>query len=166
MKMQLLYIYIVIWPTAVVGDPKAPFSIATTPRYLGRRYSFPSIAQFTLDPYLMMLSVKQGSIKHQFFQFLVWLDLAFNPDLPGHCRKLTIMTVGLYIYMISISAQSARAIEILTASLLRGKIPTPMSTLDMTLNYQIGARGVMVIATGYGHGDTSSIPGQDWLHFT
>ena len=29
-----------------------------------------------------------------------------------------------------------------------------------------GAHGVMVIVTGYGHGDTSSIPGQDWLHFT
>ena len=29
-----------------------------------------------------------------------------------------------------------------------------------------GARGVIVIVTGYGHGDTSSIPGQDWLHFT
>ena len=26
--------------------------------------------------------------------------------------------------------------------------------------------GVMVIITGYGHGDTSSIPGQDWFHFT
>ena len=25
----------------------------------------------------------------------------------------------------------------------------------------IGARGVMVIVTGYGHGDTSSVPGQD-----
>ena len=29
-----------------------------------------------------------------------------------------------------------------------------------------GARGVIVIITGYGHGDTSSIPGQDWFHFT
>ena len=29
-----------------------------------------------------------------------------------------------------------------------------------------GARGVMVIVTGYGHGNPSSIPGQDWLHFT
>ena len=29
-----------------------------------------------------------------------------------------------------------------------------------------GARGVMVIVAGYGHGDTSSIPVQDWLHFT
>ena len=29
-----------------------------------------------------------------------------------------------------------------------------------------GARGVMVIVTGYGHDDTSSIPGQDRLHFT
>ena len=29
-----------------------------------------------------------------------------------------------------------------------------------------GARGVMVIVTGYGHGDTSSNTGPDWLHFT
>ena len=28
------------------------------------------------------------------------------------------------------------------------------------------ACGVMVIITGYGHGDTSSNPGRDWLHFT
>ena len=29
-----------------------------------------------------------------------------------------------------------------------------------------GARSVMVIIVGIGHGDTSSNPGQDWLHFT
>ena len=29
-----------------------------------------------------------------------------------------------------------------------------------------GARGVMVIVVGNGHGHTSSNPGQDWLHFT
>ena len=29
-----------------------------------------------------------------------------------------------------------------------------------------GAHGVMVIVQGNGHGDTSSIPGWDWLHFT
>ena len=29
-----------------------------------------------------------------------------------------------------------------------------------------GARGVMVIVVGNEHGDTSSNPGQDWLHFT
>ena len=29
-----------------------------------------------------------------------------------------------------------------------------------------GAHGVMVIVPAYEHGDTSSIPGQDWLHFT
>ena len=32
--------------------------------------------------------------------------------------------------------------------------------------WRLNMRGVMVIVTGYGHGDTSSIPGQDWLHFT
>ena len=29
-----------------------------------------------------------------------------------------------------------------------------------------GARGVMVIVTENGHGDTSSNSGRDWLHFT
>ena len=29
-----------------------------------------------------------------------------------------------------------------------------------------GACGVMVIVVGNGHGDTSSNPGRDWLHFT
>ena len=29
-----------------------------------------------------------------------------------------------------------------------------------------GARGVIVIAVGNEHGDTSSNPGRDWLHFT
>ena len=29
-----------------------------------------------------------------------------------------------------------------------------------------GARGVLVIVIGNGHGDTSSNPGRDWLHFT
>ena len=28
-----------------------------------------------------------------------------------------------------------------------------------------GARGVMVIVVENGHGDTSSNPGRDWLHF-
>ena len=29
-----------------------------------------------------------------------------------------------------------------------------------------GACGVMAIIEGYGHGDTSSNPGPDWLYFT
>ena len=29
-----------------------------------------------------------------------------------------------------------------------------------------GARGVMVIVVGNGHGDTSSNSGRNWLHFT
>ena len=29
-----------------------------------------------------------------------------------------------------------------------------------------GACGVVVIVVGNGHGDTSSNPGRDWLHFT
>ena len=33
-------------------------------------------------------------------------------------------------------------------------------------NPKYGARGVIVIVVGNGHGDTRSNPGRDWLHFT
>ena len=52
--------------TVVEGDPKAPFSIATTLRCKGGRYSFPGLLHFTLDTYLIMLSVKQGGVKYHF----------------------------------------------------------------------------------------------------
>ena len=36
-----------------------------------------------------------------------------------------------------------------------------LGSLILCTCYNGGARGVMFIVTGYGHGDTSSIPGQD-----
>ena len=42
------------------------FSIATTLRCKGGSYSIPGLLQFTLDTYLIMLSVKQGGIKYNF----------------------------------------------------------------------------------------------------
>ena len=41
------------------------------------------------------------------------------------------------------------------------------SLLPQTLvNSRGGAHGIIVIIVGNGHGDTSSNPGRDWLHFT
>ena len=52
--------------TVVEGDQKALFSIATTLRCRGVRYTFPWIAHFILDMYLILLIVKQGGIKYHF----------------------------------------------------------------------------------------------------
>ena len=50
--------------TVVKGDQKAPFSIATT---LGKGATpFPRLLHFSLDTYLILLSVKQGGIKYHF----------------------------------------------------------------------------------------------------
>ena len=51
--------------TLVKSDPKAPFSIATTPRCREGKGAtpFPGLLHFTLDHYLKLLSVKQGGIK-------------------------------------------------------------------------------------------------------
>ena len=41
---------------------------------------FPVLLHFTLDTYLIMLRVKQGSI-NTIFESLVWFDLTLNPGL-------------------------------------------------------------------------------------
>ena len=42
----------------------------------------------------------------------------------------------------------------------------PRDDVDRQYVSRRGARGVMVIVVGNGHGDTSSNPQRDWLHFT
>ena len=54
---------------------------------------------------------------------------------------------------------------------VRVRVPTMgqiklFNLLQCIINYLGGARGVMVIVAGCGHGDTSLNPGPDWLHFT
>ena len=52
--------------TIVKGDQKAPLSIATTLRCWEGATPFPGLLHFTLDTYLISLSVKQGGIKYHF----------------------------------------------------------------------------------------------------
>ena len=80
--------------TLVEGDPKAPFSITTTPRSWGESYSIPWIAPLYL--YLIMLSVKQ-STKVPFFQSLVWPDLGLNSGLPANALLIKPMAGIHYI---------------------------------------------------------------------
>ena len=55
--------------TIVEGYLKAPFLISTIPRCRGGWYSFPWIAPLYTWPYLIVLTVKQGSIKYHFWVF-------------------------------------------------------------------------------------------------
>ena len=66
--------------TVVEGSSKAPFSIDTTPRYRGGRYSFPWIAPL----YPWNVPYKQVP----FSEFFVWLDLALKFSLLDHWRTL------------------------------------------------------------------------------
>ena len=62
--------YVYKLATSVEGDPKAPFSIGTSPMCWGGRYFFLWVARFTFDPYLIRLSVEQGGIKYHFLSLL------------------------------------------------------------------------------------------------
>ena len=63
---QFILVIKVKLATVVEGDQKAPFSIATTPRCMEGCYSFLGLLHFTLDTYLILLSVMQGGIKYHF----------------------------------------------------------------------------------------------------
>ena len=49
--------------TIVKDGPKAPFLIATTLRHMEGASPFPGLLHFTLELYLIMLSVKQVGIE-------------------------------------------------------------------------------------------------------
>ena len=59
--------WVLSWPTVAEGDPLASFSIATTPTCWGGCYTFFWIAPLILDPYLIILAVKQRGINHPLF---------------------------------------------------------------------------------------------------
>ena len=65
--------------TVVKGDPKAPFSIATTPRCKGGGYSFLWLAP--LYPWSLPYNAECKVASSTIFESLVWLDLGLN---PGH----------------------------------------------------------------------------------
>ena len=83
--------------TVVECEPKAPFSIVITPRCRWGRYSFPGLLHFTLDPYLIMLSVEQGGIKYHFLS--VWHDSTWDwtPDSRTIGEHSTPLVNGLYV---------------------------------------------------------------------
>ena len=94
------------WLTVVKGKPMAPFSIATTPRCRERCYSFPWLAPLTLDPYLIMLNVKQEGIKYDFLS--LWHDSTQDRTLVSlttgeHSLSfflfLSSLSLSLYIYI-------------------------------------------------------------------
>ena len=71
-----IYIYIYIkysWPIEVKGDTNSPFSITTT---LECGTSFSAVLHFTLDMYLIMLSIKQRDYQVPFLS--LWYDSTWD----------------------------------------------------------------------------------------
>ena len=68
--------------TIVKGDHNARFSIATTLRRWGGRYSFPGLLHCTPNTYLILLCVKQEGIKYHFKVFGMTRP-GIEPSSPG-----------------------------------------------------------------------------------
>ena len=85
--------------TIVEGEPKAPFSIATTPRCREGASPFLGLLHFTFHTYGIILSVKQGRIKYHFFKKVFGMTRpGIEPRSPGplaneYCR----MSIGEWV---------------------------------------------------------------------
>ena len=62
--------------TVEEGDQMDPFSIATILRCREGATSFPGLLHFTLDTYVILLSVKQGGVKYHFKS--LWYDATWD----------------------------------------------------------------------------------------
>ena len=62
--------------TVVEGDQKAPFIIATTQRCSGGTTLFLGLLHFTIDTYIILLSVKPGVMKYHFLG--LWYDATWD----------------------------------------------------------------------------------------
>ena len=87
------------WPTVFKGDPKALFSIATSPRCRVRHYYFLWNALCTLDPYFIMLSVKQGNIKYHFLVFSITRPGIESRSPAPLTNTLPTMPLGRFRYI-------------------------------------------------------------------
>ena len=93
-EKQWHYLNKVKLEAAVEGDLKAPLLIATTLRCAGATL-FQGLTHFTLDPHLIMPSVKQGSIKYHFFWVFGMTRPWIEPRSPGPlANTLTIMPMS------------------------------------------------------------------------
>ena len=195
--------------TIVEGDPKAPFSIATTPRCRGGRYSyiymlsgvsqlssvFPSVIQ-TFQKCLLKyknpasnkaktnrptissrddLTVVKFGFRVIAFLPLTKSALTVSYNTTGICKFFIIyiyiyIYIYMYIYVCEIWSKKSLLlyVPINRCQWLRIELRTWICDNRRIMNKYMtgGARGVMVIGVGNGHGDTSSNPGRNWLHFT
>ena len=71
-EISIIYIAIVKLATVVKGDRRLPFQ-QLLQRGVGEGATpFPGLLLFTLDPYFIVLSVKQGGIRYHFLS--LWYD--------------------------------------------------------------------------------------------
>ena len=105
LSLSLIYIYIYIYIYGLclyihiskVADlsqkwPEGSFSIATMPRRRKGATSFPGLLHFTLDPYLIMLTVKQGEIKYHFLS--LWYDSTWDWNQVSQAHWQTVYSLG------------------------------------------------------------------------
>ena len=119
--------------TVVEGNRKAPFSIATTQGVGEGATPFPGLLHVTLDPYLIMLSVKQRDIEYHFLNLCYdstwdWTQVSRAIGEHSNHHANVWPRTSLYLRPSRLGLQNTS-----TASLQRGKTP-PKCVLLMTLN--------------------------------
>ena len=88
--------------TVFKGNPEAPFSVATTRGVRKGDTPFPGLLHFTLDTYIVMLSVKQVGIKYHFLS--LWYDSTWDGTQVSGPLANTLPTRAMSRYLLRANA--------------------------------------------------------------
>ena len=102
------------------------------------------------------------------------LPLLPGPHWPGVVAPDRVLSIGQIELLIILTVCKQITDVLIELLVLNGNAwkhwAVCKEMINSKYNYsywiEIGARGVMVIVVESGHGDMSSNPGRDWLHFT
>ena len=85
--------------TTVEDDTNASFQYLLHQGVRKGAALFLVLLNFTLDTYLIILSVQLGDILYHILESLLWLDLKLNTGLPGDWKTLYSIDMYLFIYL-------------------------------------------------------------------
>ena len=119
--------------TLVEGDPKAPFSIATTLRCREGATPFPGLLHFTLDPYLILLSFKKGGVNYHFLS--LWYDL--TRDWTQVSRTISESSTDYANEQLNKNTESFYFITLVFNFLLRNQTKLPLLEPHLYLTNEI-----------------------------
>ena len=141
--------------------------------YLFAFFYFHSVIRWNSKIHFIIIIIIVFSHQRYLIVFHWSLSDSKSPQVSGTLFCILAVLNNVVVWMASTRIPTSKSsspfsnplVTVRNAPITIGIIVTCIFHIFITSNLG-GARGVMVIVVGNGHGDTRTNPGRDWLHFT